>query len=155
MEKGYVGRKIFLGRLDEKGWEITQPYRGLVAVTKGHLKEFTTTSGWRDCSNKKNISLKGYHHAYNPDDSTQDVGFDIRLFDEDKTPFFLTKKEDGFIINVGTALRSQMMFGSSITYDKEPHQTLIVGDGAVRRYFEEQNLEVKIEKTEKVVIPKI
>ena len=145
--EGYEERSISLGRLQQDAYSIEMPNR-LVKTLTDNLKIFKESKGWK--GSQKEILLNDF--IYNLDDGSTKLAEAIQ-----KTirTTFEQNKFDGIYIDIFSPRNTERKFGGTITYDSEPHRSLIVGDEAVRHYLKNQKLEVVTKSVSPMEIPNV
>lgn len=163
-----VDREIRLARLSSDGegkpYEIVMPHRHLKARTKSPTKEFIRETGWQDTTTDS-FYLNVYVNAFIGNSETKDLDEQLKKIieavKEHSQEIFLTpklKEIQGFRVDISPPFEidSQPRIGGTRTeYDSEPHQSLIVGDEAVKKYLEGQDLTVEAIKAFVAGIPEL
>ena len=144
--KGYEERRVILGRLQQDTYDIEMPIR-LVKARTDNLKIFETKKGWKDT--KKELLLNDFIYEMG------DIYSRIVGLPRMKSKDIGRSRPKGIYMDIFSPREEGRRFGGSITYDSEPHRSLIVGDEAVNHYLKKQKLEVITQSVSPVEIPKI
>ncbi|MFH1291273.1 MAG: hypothetical protein ABIH79_01825 [archaeon] len=153
--KKYEEGSIFLGRLQPITYSIRMPERSVEAVTF-NLKIFRKSDGWKNA--ETNLHLDNFINEFlkiSEYKSNNTVKKIISLLQKGKYALLKNNRPEGIYIDIFSPIQRGLTFGPAISYDYEPHQSLIVGDKAVRHYLKKQKLEIIKKLVSLVEIPNI
>jgi len=150
-EEEKVERTILIGRLQQNPYVIETPYR-LAKAVMDNTKIFRKSKGWENT--KKDLLLDCFADRLNQ--NSPNIGEFSGLLGELLFPQKNLRPE-GIYIDIFSEMETEETFGEPgfPYYSHEPHQSLIVGDKAVRHYLEKQNLKIITQKISPAGIPNI